>query len=159
MTDTFNGDNAALVKSTIALLELDAKNALAPHGIGGHARTLLEAFVARTATQPTATTTEVTEAMVDAYKHAYAAKMYEIMNTAHAGPFPIDVSDLAIRSGLAAALSTAPSGDGGTVQLREAYEAAQYVPGDCPVVPVKIDAFMKAVGAMLSAATAGEAQK
>lgn len=30
------------IASTEALLELDAENALVPHGIGGHARTLLE---------------------------------------------------------------------------------------------------------------------
>lgn len=34
--------------------------------------------------------------------------------------------------------------------IREAYEAARYVPGDHPVVPVKIDAFMKACARALS---------
>lgn len=33
--------------------------------------------------------------------------------------------------------------------IGEAYQAAQYAPGDHPVVPVKLDAFMKAVGRAL----------
>ena len=45
--DTFNGDNSALIRSAKSLLELDAKGALAPHGIGEHARGIISAFVAR----------------------------------------------------------------------------------------------------------------
>lgn len=41
--DDFNGDNAHLVECITALLELDAKGALVPHGIGKHARRLLGA--------------------------------------------------------------------------------------------------------------------
>lgn len=52
MTDTFRGDNAALVSSIKALLALDADGALVPHGIGGHARGLLEAAACRLADQP-----------------------------------------------------------------------------------------------------------
>lgn len=47
MTDNFQGDNNALVRSIKALLELDAKGALVPHGIGGHARSLLSAAASR----------------------------------------------------------------------------------------------------------------
>lgn len=45
--DAFNGDNVALIQSAKALIALDKKNALAPHGIGNLARELLETFVAR----------------------------------------------------------------------------------------------------------------
>lgn len=41
--DTFGGDTALLRRSIEALLALDAENALRPHGIGGHARSLLTA--------------------------------------------------------------------------------------------------------------------
>ncbi len=37
----FNGDNRKLVHCIRALLGLDAAKALVPHGLGGHARTLL----------------------------------------------------------------------------------------------------------------------
>ncbi len=47
MKDTFNGDTAALCRAIEALLALDAANALVPHGIGGHARNLLEAAAIR----------------------------------------------------------------------------------------------------------------
>lgn len=47
MSETFKGDNAALIKSAQALLDLDASGALVPHGIGSHARTLIEAFIER----------------------------------------------------------------------------------------------------------------
>ncbi|MDS1142429.1 hypothetical protein RE432_18500 [Pusillimonas sp. SM2304] len=47
MTDNFQGDNNALVRSIKALLELDAKGALVPHGIGGHTRGLLSAAASR----------------------------------------------------------------------------------------------------------------
>ena len=40
------------VASTEALLDLDAKGALVPHGIGGHARTLLEDALTRATTRP-----------------------------------------------------------------------------------------------------------
>jgi hypothetical protein len=45
--DEFNGDNAALCRSIEALLALDAAKALVPHGVGGHARSLLSAAMAR----------------------------------------------------------------------------------------------------------------
>lgn len=38
----FRGDRANWIASTKALLSLDAQDALVPHGLGGHARTLLE---------------------------------------------------------------------------------------------------------------------
>jgi len=45
--DEFNGDNAHLVQCIEALLSLDAKGSLVPHGIGGHARGLLSAAMHR----------------------------------------------------------------------------------------------------------------
>lgn len=51
ITDSFEGDNAALVRSAKALLDLDAAGALVPHGIGGHARTIIEAFICRIAAE------------------------------------------------------------------------------------------------------------
>jgi hypothetical protein len=45
--DTFRGDNKLLRESIKALIELDNANALVPHGIGGHARTLLAACYLR----------------------------------------------------------------------------------------------------------------
>ncbi|WP_052949628.1 hypothetical protein [Dyella japonica] len=45
--DTFRGDHAQLLRSIRALLALDADNALAPHGIGGHARSLLHSAGSR----------------------------------------------------------------------------------------------------------------
>lgn len=51
MTYEFKGDNKALVSSITALLALDAKGALAPHGVGEMARQLLESAAARLAEQ------------------------------------------------------------------------------------------------------------
>lgn len=47
LTDQFRGDNIELVRNIRALLELDAAKALVPHGVGGHARTLLSAAAVR----------------------------------------------------------------------------------------------------------------
>jgi hypothetical protein len=47
MTDTFRGDNARLIDSAEALLSLDAAGAIGPNGIGGHARDIIAAFIAR----------------------------------------------------------------------------------------------------------------
>jgi hypothetical protein len=62
--------------------------------------------------------------------------------------------DLAPR--LFAALSSAPSTPEGWRELREAFEAARYVPGDHPIVPVKIDRFMKTVERILATTPAGD---
>ena len=45
--DTFRGDDANLYASIEALLAADAEGILVPHGIGGHARTLLSACYCR----------------------------------------------------------------------------------------------------------------
>lgn len=45
--DTFHGDNMHILRSNRALLDLDSENALAPHGMGGHAHGLLESTSAR----------------------------------------------------------------------------------------------------------------
>jgi hypothetical protein len=47
MLDTFRGDNAHLVQSIEALLELNTAEALWPHGIGGHAAALLASAAVR----------------------------------------------------------------------------------------------------------------
>ena len=49
----FSGSRANLVACITALLSLDAAGALIPHGIGGHARTLLEAAAKELQAQPT----------------------------------------------------------------------------------------------------------
>lgn len=46
-SDEFRGDNAALASNIRALLDLDAKGALVPHGVGGLARTFLSAAASR----------------------------------------------------------------------------------------------------------------
>ncbi|MES2247633.1 MAG: hypothetical protein V4645_10145 [Pseudomonadota bacterium] len=45
--DKFKGDNAHLARCIQALLNLDARGALVPHGLGGHARDLLAAAACR----------------------------------------------------------------------------------------------------------------
>lgn len=45
--DPFEGDNLALIEAASALLRLDADGALRPHGIGGHARTIIKSFMLR----------------------------------------------------------------------------------------------------------------
>lgn len=47
MNDTFHGDTAHLIRCIKALLDLDAKGALAPHGIGRHARQPIESAAVR----------------------------------------------------------------------------------------------------------------
>jgi hypothetical protein len=47
MKDQFNGDDAKLISAIEALLDLDASGSLVPHGVGGHARTMLEAAAVR----------------------------------------------------------------------------------------------------------------
>jgi hypothetical protein len=58
-TDDFKGDTEHLILCIQALLDLDAKGALAPHGIGGHARTMLSAAAARLARPTPAAAAEV----------------------------------------------------------------------------------------------------
>jgi len=43
LEDTFGGDTLHLVDCIDALVELSDKGAITPHGLGGHARTLLSA--------------------------------------------------------------------------------------------------------------------
>lgn len=54
MNDNFRGDTAALIRSINSLLDLDADGAIVPHGLGSHARVLLESASIRLAeiTQP-----------------------------------------------------------------------------------------------------------
>lgn len=46
--DDFKGDDSRLIESAKALISLSDSGSLAPHGIGGHARTILSAFIVRT---------------------------------------------------------------------------------------------------------------
>lgn len=47
--DAFKGDNQHLISCIEALLSLDAKAALVPHGVGGHARAMLSSAAQRLA--------------------------------------------------------------------------------------------------------------
>ncbi|NIF72774.1 hypothetical protein F3J16_21685 [Burkholderia sp. Ap-962] len=47
LTDDFRGDDANLISSIKALIELNDEGALVPHGIGSHARSLLSAAAVR----------------------------------------------------------------------------------------------------------------
>lgn len=52
--DDFRGDTVHLLNCAKALLELDDENALIPHGLGGHAKNIINALAARlTASLPT----------------------------------------------------------------------------------------------------------
>lgn len=73
--DSFKGDNSALLESTKALIELDAAGSLVPHGLGGHARVLLNALASRLATRDGAVE-RLEEALTpsEATKAAYSAE-------------------------------------------------------------------------------------
>lgn len=45
--DDFRGDDAALIRSSEAMINLSDRKALVPHGLGGSARALLAAFIVR----------------------------------------------------------------------------------------------------------------
>lgn len=45
--DPFTGNNLDLIEAARALLDLDKAGALAPHGIGSHARTIIKSFMLR----------------------------------------------------------------------------------------------------------------
>ena len=47
LADAFRGDAANLIESIVALVSLDRAGVLVPHGIGGHARSLLESAAIR----------------------------------------------------------------------------------------------------------------
>ena len=47
LADAFRGDTANLIESIVALVSLDRAGVLVPHGIGGHARSLLESAAIR----------------------------------------------------------------------------------------------------------------
>ncbi|WP_199855917.1 hypothetical protein [Burkholderia metallica] len=56
LTDDFRGDDAALVRSIQALIDLNDSGALVPHGIGGHARGMLSAAAVRLTSREPLTT-------------------------------------------------------------------------------------------------------
>ena len=98
--DTFNGDDAQLVQCIEALLSLDAKNALVPHGLGGHARGLLSAAMHRLASQSRAAGVQgadlTQEAVAEAMKRwpdAQSAIMF--MASAVGSLAPITANDIA----------------------------------------------------------------
>lgn len=47
LTDDFQGNDAKLISCTEALLAMDRDNALVPHSIGSHGRSLLNALASR----------------------------------------------------------------------------------------------------------------
>jgi len=53
LVDEFRGDDANLIASIEALIEFNDAGQLVPHGIGGHARSLLSAAAVRLALLPT----------------------------------------------------------------------------------------------------------
>lgn len=63
IVDDFNGDNAKLINSARALISLSDSGSLAPHGIGGHARAILSAFIVRTEAAALAQPAGVVEAV------------------------------------------------------------------------------------------------
>jgi len=74
LTDNFDGDNAHLIRSIEALIALNDKGALAPHGIGGHARALLSSAavrLTRPAPAPMPSREEVANMMYDLIKSDY----------------------------------------------------------------------------------------
>ena len=79
MKDTFCGDTAALIRNIDALLEMDAAGALVPHGVGGHARGLLEAASVRLAAapQPAAQAQHPDDAAVEALAESMKRKLAE----------------------------------------------------------------------------------
>lgn len=64
MTDTFKGDNAKLIECIRALISLSDDGALVPHGLGGHARTLLDSAATRLESLLPASTDSIAEQFV-----------------------------------------------------------------------------------------------
>lgn len=94
--DTFRGDNAHLLACTRALLALDAKNALVPHGLGGHARDLLNALASRLKAAEAAVE-RLNERNVELSVHAHKWMVAHDMLKAgkpYDYPTPTDVPDL-----------------------------------------------------------------
>lgn len=54
--DDFRGDDAALIRSAEAMINLSDRGALVPHGLGGSGRALLAAFIVRMRARMEATT-------------------------------------------------------------------------------------------------------
>lgn len=73
MPDNFKGGNAHLCNCIDALLDLDAKGALVPHGMGGHARTMLEAAASRLRAAPAQAEPSVPEGYKLVPEHPTAA--------------------------------------------------------------------------------------
>lgn len=77
LTDKFNGDNAKLIDAIESMLDLDAKGALVPHGVGGHARTMLAAAAVRLAASPAADSQDERAAFIKAYAAAKPASAHQ----------------------------------------------------------------------------------
>lgn len=101
--DEFNGDDAKLIACIEALLSLDAKNALVPHGIGGHARGLLSAAMHRLARRLQPARVPHTDASVDAMQSKMADLGFVV---------PVRV----ISEGMLAAISAAPAPEAGKAE-------------------------------------------
>lgn len=81
-------NNDSFVSNAQALLDLDKDGALVPHGIGGHARSLLEyAIVALAAPQPEPMASEQLYRRVPVYGgHGHITEKYEPIATPQAEP-------------------------------------------------------------------------
>jgi len=95
------------IASTDALLELDAKGALVPHGIGGHASTLLQEAMALLTRSDPAVRERVTDEMVE----AAAAVIWNDCFGRHGGvwsnPAPDSITGIQFRATARAALTAA----------------------------------------------------
>ena len=73
----FKGKDGLLIQSIDSLLEMDAKGILVPHGIGGHARTLLRA--AKAAIEQAARTVPEIITTAKMY-HEVAQRLYALLD-------------------------------------------------------------------------------
>ena len=73
----FKGKDGLLIQSIDSLLEMDAKGILVPHGIGGHARTLLRA--AKAAIEQAARTVPEVITTAKMY-HEVAQRLYALLD-------------------------------------------------------------------------------
>lgn len=89
--DTFNGDDAHLVRCIEALLSLDATGTLVPHGIGGHARGLLSAAMHRLVIQSRAAGVQGAGEYPHEHMDALAADRYKVVPT-NSGFWPFCVT-------------------------------------------------------------------
>lgn len=89
-SDTFDGDDAHLLRCAAALLSLDASGSLVPHGIGGHARGIINALGARLAMHKASP--QSTEA-VERARGAFMEGFYSAENSSSSAEFAWENSE------------------------------------------------------------------